>query len=124
VSKTVIQIVQDGSARSAEPFQVAIVEGNSIEFHAQSGGGTILSLTQATVDILSPKPASSAVLVAGGTSVSFQFLKADGLSYCCQVLAEGTQPQPIQCPPAQEIAILTILPSHGRGPGDKTGRGL
>jgi hypothetical protein len=124
VSKAVVQIVQDGSSRSAEPFQVAIVEGNTIEFHAQSVSGTILSLTPETASILSPKPATLAVQIAGGAAVSFQFLKPEGLSYCCQVLAEGAQPGPIQCPPAQDIAILTILPSHGRGPGDKTGRGL
>ncbi|MGB6687161.1 MAG: hypothetical protein WBE76_04900 [Terracidiphilus sp.] len=124
MSKTVVQIVQDGSDRSAEPFQLAIVEGNTIEFHAQSGGGTILSLTQETASILTPKPASLALEIAGGASLSFQFLKPASLSYCCQVHAEGNRPGPIQCPPAQDIAVLTILPSHGRDPGDKTGRGL
>ncbi len=124
MSQTVVEIVGDGGYRAAEPYEVLIVEGDTIEFSSQISAGTILSLTAETAGVLSPKPASPQLAIAGGASVTFTFLKPASLSYCCQVLAEGVQAVPINCPPPGDDPILTILASEARSPGDRTGRGL
>ncbi|MGA2558293.1 MAG: hypothetical protein ABSF17_01345 [Terracidiphilus sp.] len=123
MSKTVVQIKQDGSYRAAEPFQVLIEEGDTIEFSSQGAAGTILSITGETASILSPKP-STQLVIAGGSSVAFTFLKPGNAAYCCQVLAEGSPVGPINCPPPQDDPILSILSSDARGGDSKTGRGL
>jgi hypothetical protein len=124
MSETVVEIVGDGGYRAAEPYEVLIVEGDTVEFSSQVGAGTILSLTPETAGVLSPKPATLQVEIAAGASITFTFLKPASLPYCCQVLAEGVQAAPFTCPPPGDDPILTILASEGRGPGDKTGRGL
>jgi hypothetical protein len=124
VSNKVVEIVQDGSYRAAQPPQVLIVGGNSIEFTAQPGGGTLLVLTPETRSILSPTPASTVVEIAGGASVSFEFLSPSGVDYRCQVLPEGAEPQPIKSSSSQDVAVLTILSSEERGGDSRTGRGL
>lgn len=123
MSKNVVEIVQDGSFRAAQPNQVLIVAGNTIEFSAEPGGGTILVLTPETADILSPTPAT-VVEIAGGASVSFQFLQPQGLDYRAQVLPEGSQPLPIEGSSSQDAPILTILSSDDRDVNVHTGRGL
>lgn len=124
MSKTVVAIVGDGAYRAAEPFQVLIVNGDTIEFSSQVNAETILSLSPETAGILSPKPSSLQVEIAAGTSVSFTFLQPASIPYCCQLVAEAVQPAPFNCPPPGDDPILTILSSEGRGPGSKTGRGL
>jgi len=124
MSKTTVKILQDGENRSAQPYEVSIVEGSTIEFSAPAGGDTLLSLTSETAVLLDPKPATLQVKIAGGSSVSYRFRKPANHSYCCQVLAAGSEAGPIQCPDAQGDAVLTILSSVSRGMGSKTGRGL
>jgi hypothetical protein len=125
MSKTTVKILQDGENRSAEPYEVSIVEGSTIEFSAPAGADTLLSLAPETAVLLDPKPDTLQVKIAGGASVSYKFRKAAAnRSYCCQVLAAGSDPGPIQCPDAQGDAVLTILSSGNRGVGAKTGRGL
>jgi len=124
MSKKVVEIVQDGSYRAAQPPQVLVVEGNTIEFSAQPGKVTLLVLTPETQSILSPTPASTVVEIAGGAAVSFQFLSPASVDYRCQVLPEGTEPQPIESSSSQDAPILTILSSDERGTNVRTGRGL
>lgn len=124
MSKKIVEIVQHGSYRAAQPPQVSIVEGNTIEFSAQPGQATLLVLTPETQSILSPAPASTVVEIAGGASISFQFLSPTGVDYRCQVLPEGTEPQPIESSSSQDTPILTILSSDERGGNSRTGRGL
>lgn len=124
MSKTVVQIIEDGTYRAAMPFQVLIVQGDTIEFSAPDGGGTVLSLTPEIAGILSPAPGSLLVEIAGGSACSFEFLKPAALSYCCQLLAEGAEPKDFNCPPPTDDVILTILSSKDRGPDNKTGRGI
>jgi len=124
MSKTTVKILQDGENRSAEPYEVSIVDGSTIEFSAPVGGDTLLSLSPETAVLLDPKPDTLQVKIAGGASVSYQFRKAANHSYCCQVLAAGSDVGPIQCPDAQGDALLTILSSGSRNLSSKTGRGL
>lgn len=124
MSKTTVKILQDGENRSAEPYEVSILEGSTIEFSAPVGGDTVLSLTSETAVLLDPKPDTLQVKIAGGASVSYRFRKAASHSYCCQVLAAGSDAGPIQCSDAQGDAVLTILSSSSRGVNSKTGRGL
>ena len=122
MSTKVVEIVQDGHFRVAQPPQVLIVEGNSVQFSNQGASGTVLVFTRETRDVLSPTPESLVVNIAGGSSVSFEFLKPSTGPYCCQVLAEGTEPITFSCPDSQDGPILTILSSGHRGGDDKTGR--
>jgi hypothetical protein len=124
MSKTTVKILQDGENRSAEPYEVSIAEGSTIEFSAPAGADTLLSLTAETAVLLDPKPDTLQVKIAGGASVSYQFRKAANHAYCCQVLAAGSDAGPIQCPDAQGDAVLTILSSGSRNLTNKTGRGL
>jgi hypothetical protein len=123
VSKTVVEIVQDGTYRAAQPQQVLIAEGNTIQFSNQQSGGTLLVLTPETSRVLSPTP-NSPVEIAGGASVSFEFLKPTGSRFYAQVLPEGEDPVPIDGPASEEGPILTILSSIDRGTDSRTGRGL
>ncbi len=123
MSKTVVEIVQDGSYRAAQPQQVLIAEGNTIQFSNQQGGGTLLVLTPETSGVLSPTP-SSPLEIAGGSSVSFEFLKPSGGAYYAQVLPEGEEPYPIDGAASGDGPILTILSSTDRGTNSRTGRGL
>jgi hypothetical protein len=123
MSKNVVKIVQDGSYRAAQPSQVLVVEGDTIEFSAEPGDGTILVLTSETADILSPTPAT-VVEVSGGASVSFQILRPTGVDYRAQVLPEGSEPRPIEGFSSQDAPILTILSSDNRDVNVHTGRGL
>lgn len=123
MSKTVIEIVQDGSYRAAQPQQVLIAEGNVIEFSNPQTGGTLLVLTTATAKILSPSPGSS-VEIAGGSSIAFEFLKPSGSGYYAQVLPDGEEPTPIDGAASQESPVLTILSSTDRGTDSRTGRGI
>jgi hypothetical protein len=124
MSKTTVKIFQDGANRSAEPYEVSIVEGSAIEFSAPAGADTLLSLTAETAVLLDPKPDTLQVKIAGGSSVSYEFRKPANHSYCCQVLAAGSDAGPIQCPDAQGDAVLTIVSSGSRNLNNKTGRGL
>ena len=123
MSKTVIEIVQDGSYRAAQPHQVLIADGNTIEFTNPQSGGTLLVLTPETTTVLSPTP-NSPVEIAGGASISFQFLKPTGNNYFAQVLPEGEEAFPIDGVPSQDGPILTILSSDDRDTNSHTGRGL
>jgi hypothetical protein len=123
MSKTVVEIVQDGSYRAAQPQQVLIAEGNSIEFSNPQSGGTLLVLSPETTAVLSPTPDSPAE-IAGGASVTFQFLTPTGTSYYAQVLPEGEELFPINGTPSQDGPILTILSSTERDTNSRTGRGL
>jgi hypothetical protein len=124
MSKKIVEIVQDGAYRATQPARVQIEEGNSIEFRNGQAGGTELVLTPETRSILSPTPASTVVQIAAGASVSFDFKKPSSTSYCCQVLAEGTDPNPINCTSSDEGAVLSILSSEERSTSSRTGRGL
>jgi len=124
VSKKVVEIVQDGSFRAAQPPQVPISEGDTVEFSAQPGSGTVLTLTPETQSILSPTPASPVVEIPGGASVSFQFQHPTGADYRCQVLPEGAEPQPIESSSSPDSPVLTILSSEERSANSHTGRGL
>jgi hypothetical protein len=119
MSKTVVEIVQDGDYRGAQPPQVGIAEGNEIEFVNAGSGGTLLALTAETESILSPKP-SSPVTLAGGAMVTYTFLAPTGGGYLAQVLPEGATPEPIDGAGA-EGPVLTILASTNRDPGNRTG---
>ena len=123
MSTKIVDIVQDGSYRAAQPTQVLVAEGNSVEFRNGPGGGTELVLTPESISILSPTPDTIVHIDAGG-SVSFQFKKPSVSNYCAQVLAAGTEPYPIQCGPSGDGAVLTILSSDLRGTDSRTGRGL
>jgi hypothetical protein len=122
MSTTVIQIDAEGAHRAAKPFEVLIVEGETIEFSPDGGAGTVLSLTRETAAILSPAPSSLLVEIGGGAS--FTFLEPTARSYACQVLPDGAEAIPIQTPPPGDFAVLTILASDVRGLNSKTGRGL
>jgi hypothetical protein len=113
MSKTVIEIVQDGTYRAAQPPQVGVAEGNQIEFVNAGSIGTLLVLTAETESILSPKPNSS-VTLAGGATVTYTFLAPTGSSYLAQVLPEGAAPGPVDGAGA-DGPVLTILPSGNRG---------
>jgi hypothetical protein len=123
VSKTVVEIVQDGSYRAAQPQQVLIAEGNTIQFSNPQSGGTLLVLTPESSGVLSPTP-NSPLEIAGGSSVSFEFLKPTGNRFYAQVLPEGEEPLPIDGAASEEGPILTILSSTDRGTNSRTGRGL
>jgi hypothetical protein len=120
MSNKIVEIVQQGSYRAGQPAQVEIVEGATIEFKNGSGG-TELVFTEQTRNILSPTP-DAVVQIASGGSVSFTFKPASQGSYCCQVLAEGEQPRPINC--TSSGTVLSILSSEDRGGDSRTGRGL
>jgi hypothetical protein len=124
MSKKVVEIVQDGPYRAGQPAQVEIADGNSVEFKNGTDGATELVLTEETRDILSPKPSSTVVQIAAGASVSFDFKKPSQNSYCCQVLADGTEPRPITCGSSGDGAVLSILSSEDRDYASHTGRGL
>jgi hypothetical protein len=113
MSTKVVQIVQSGTERMAEPPQVFIAAGEQIEFVNAGSGGTLLVLTPETEEILSPTP-SSPVLIAGGASVTYTFLTPNGGGYLAQVLSEGATPEPIEGTGA-DGTVLTILPSGNRG---------
>lgn len=119
MNKTVVQIVQSGDYRAAQPPQVGVFAGNEIEFVNAGSAGTLLVLTPETISILSPTP-NSPVTLAGGATVTYTFLQPTGGGYLAQVLAEGTPPRPINGPGAAG-AILTIEPSIDRDPGVRTG---
>jgi hypothetical protein len=124
MSTKVVEIVQDGSYRAGQPAQVQIVEGDTIEFLNGQGGGTLLVLTPETIGILSPTPDAEAVQIAAGASVSFEFKKPSQSGYCCGVLAEGTEPGPIDCASSGDVAVLSIISSDERSTASRTGRGL
>lgn len=124
MNSTIVEIVQDGSYRAAQPTQVPIVEGNSIQFSNPGSGGTELVLTPESIGILSPRPDSSVVEIASGVSIVFTFLKPSSDSYCCQVLSAGDTARPITCAQSEDGAVLTILSSEERGGDARTGRGL
>jgi hypothetical protein len=124
MSSAMVKILQDGENRSAQPYEVSIAEGSTIEFSAPAGADTLLSLTPETAVLLDPKPDTLQVKIAGGSSVSYRFRKPANHSYCCQVLAAGSDAGPIQCPDGQGDAVLTILSSGARSLSNKTGRGL
>jgi hypothetical protein len=124
MSKKVVEIIQDGSYRAGQPSQVQVAEGNSIEFKNGQVGATELVLTPETRSILSPTPASTVVRIAAGASVSFDFKNPSSSNYCCQVLAEGTEPRPITCNSSGEGAVLSVLSSEERSTDTRTGRGL
>ncbi len=52
MNKFVVQIVQSGDYRGAQPPQVGVAEGNEIEFVNAGSAGTLLVLTPATESIL------------------------------------------------------------------------
>src|SRR5450631_1171805 len=104
MSKNDVEIVQDGSYRATQPSQILIVEGDTIEFSAQPGDGTLLVLTPETQEILSPTP-GNVVEIAGGASVSFKFLQPASNDYRAQVLPEGEEPRTIVGSPAKDAAI-------------------
>lgn len=124
MSKKVVEIVQDGSYRAAQPMQVMIAAGGTIEFKALPGEATLLVLTPETASILSPNPGSAPIEIAGGSSVTFEFLQPTENTYCAQVLPQGTDPRPINCVGSSDGAVLTILSSDQRGGNEKTGRGI
>jgi hypothetical protein len=113
MSTKIVQIVESGTERMAEPPQVFVAVGEQIEFANAGSGGTLLVLTHETEGILSPKP-SSPVLIAGGSSVTYTFLTPTGSGYLAQVLSEGTVPSAIEDAGANGT-VLTILPSGNRG---------
>ena len=119
MSKTIVEIVQDGSYRAAQPPQVFVAEGNEIDFVNAGSAGTLLVLTPETESILSPKP-SSPVTIAGGATVSYTFLPPAGSGYQAQVLPAGATPGPVAGADA-DGAVLTILPAGNRGPSVRTG---
>lgn len=130
--KSVVKILGDDANRSAQPYQVSIVEGEMIEFSAPDDGDTLLSLTAETAALLDPEPDTLQVEIEGGSSVSYRFRKPANRSYSCQVLSADSEAGPIQSPDAQGDAVLTILSSATlaafspitRSLGSKTGRGL
>lgn len=124
MSRKVVEIVQDGSYRAGQPAQVQVADGNSIEFKNGAGGGTDLVLTPDTRSILSPTPESTVVRIAAGASISFDFKSPSAIVYCCQLLAEGTEPLLINCDSSIGEAELRILNSEERSLGSHTGRGL
>ena len=113
MSKIVVQIVQDGDYRAAQPPQVGVIEGNQIEFANEGNNGTLLVFTQATESILSPRPGSP-VPIAGGSAVTYTFLAPAGSGYLAQVLPVGAELGPIHGEGANG-PVLTILPSGNRG---------
>jgi hypothetical protein len=119
MSKAVVQIVQSGDYRAAQPPQVGVFAGNEIEFVNAGSAGTLLVLTPETESILSPKP-SSPVTLAGGATVTYTFLNPTGSGYLAQVLPEGSPIYPIDEVGA-DGAILTIEPSINRDPHSRTG---
>jgi hypothetical protein len=119
MSRVVVQIVQDGDYRAAQPPQVGVFAGNEIEFANAGSSGTLLVLTPATESILSPKP-TSPVTLAGGATVTYTFLQPAGGGYLAQVLPEGSPIYPLDEQGA-EGAILTIEPSINRDPHSRTG---
>lgn len=124
MNKKVVEIVQDGSYRAGQPSGVLLHEGDTIEFNNGDEGGTTLVLTDETRKILSPTPASTAVEIAAGASVSFQVKAVSQKQYCCQVLPEGTPPETIYCEMGGAAAALIVLSSHTRSADQRTGRGL
>jgi hypothetical protein len=124
MGKRVVEIVQDGSYRAGQPAQVQIVEGNSIELKNGPDGATELVLTDETRSILSPTPVSTVINIAAGASVSFEFKKPSSTAYCCQVLAGGEEPRPINCGSSDEGSTLSIFSSDDRSTASQTGRGL
>lgn len=121
MSKTVVQIVQDGEYRGAQPPQVGVVAGNQIEFVNAGISGTLLVLTTETEGILSPTP-SSPVTLAGGATVTYTFLTPTGSDYLAQVLPADQPARPIDGEGA-DGPVLTILPSTNRDPVLPTGHG-
>jgi hypothetical protein len=119
MSKAVVEIVQDGDYRAAQPPQVGVAEGNEIHFVNVGSAGTLLLLTPETESILSPKP-TSPVTIAGGATVTYTFLTPTGTGYLAQVLPEGAAPGSINGAGADGM-VLTILPSTNRDPGVRTG---
>jgi hypothetical protein len=114
MSTTVVEIIADGKYRAAQPSQVLIVAGDTIEFSAPEG--TLLSLTAETAAILSPKPAGLEVEIAAGSSVSYVFTAPADSAYCCQVLPAGSGVYPIHCPEPGDDPVLVILSSENRDP--------
>jgi len=119
MNKKLVQIVQSGDFRQAQPPQVFIAEGEQVEFVYGGSGGTLLVLTPETAAILSPTP-TSPVTIAGGATVTYTFLKPTGSGYLAQVLPQGATPEPIKGKGAAGT-VLTILPSTNRDPGNRTG---
>ena len=119
MSKVVVQIVQTGDYRAAQPPQVGVFAGNEIEFVNAGSAGTLLVLTPETESILSPKP-TSPVTLAGGATVTYTCLQPTGSGYLAQVLPEGSPIYPIDEQGA-DGPILTIEPSINRDPGVRTG---
>ncbi len=113
MSETVVEIVQDGSYRAAQPPQVLVAEGKVIKFVNSGSAGTLLVLTPETASVLSPTPASP-VTIAGGASVSYTCLQPNGSGYLAQVLSEDATPGPVHGQ-AADGPILTILSSIDRG---------
>ena len=119
MSKTVVEIVQDGSYRAAQPPQVFVAEGNEVDFVNAGSVDTLLVFTPETESIFSPKP-TSPVTIAGGATVTYTLLAPMGTGYLAQVLPQGTTPWPIAGAGA-DGPVLTILPSGNRGPSIRTG---
>lgn len=120
MSKTVVQIVQADNYRAAQPPQVMVAAGNSIEFVNSGSGITLLVLTPETAGILSPTP-TSPVTIAGNESITYTFLVPTGSGYLARVLPGGTTPWPFDPTDAAPGPILTILSSDDRNPTSHTG---
>jgi hypothetical protein len=122
VSKRVVEIIQDGLYRAGQPAQVFIHDGDTVEFK-NGDSGTTLVLTEQARSILSPTPGAT-VEIAVGASATFEVRGVSQSTYCCQVLAAGSSPEPINCESAGAGAILSILSSETRSADQRTGRGL
>ena len=116
MSTTVVEIIADGKYRAAQPSQVLVVAGDTIEFSAPEGGATLLSLTAESASVLSPRPASLQIEIAAGSSVSYEFTGPSDAPYCCQLLPAGSGVYPIHCPEPQDDPVLVILSSENRDP--------
>ena len=117
MSTTVVDIVQDGQYRLAQPPQVIVIAGNEVQFLNSGAAETLLVLTAETENILSPKP-SSPVKLIGGESVIFRFLDPpESGEYLAQVLPEGETSGALEGDGMDGVsgAVLTIRPSGNRG---------
>lgn len=123
MAHTEVRVSLQGEAFVPSTPQVPIIAGDNVTFFADSYTQTKLCLDAGTASVLSPTPPLT-VIIAAGSSVTFEFRAAAPGDYC--VLTQGVDwrcPGSISCGYSGSSAVLVIRPGSQEpfsGPDDDT----
>jgi hypothetical protein len=114
MATTNVVTISEGETLTASPFRVYLVQGDTLQFLNRASEDVLVAFSESARSLLSLPVGAPQVTIAAQASVSFPVSAPEQESYCCQVVAAGTQPGHFSCPDFTGETILTILCGLGR----------